>query len=308
MIPDEFVKEYEDAGGTVVQLDMSAGGVNFVREEGGGSLALKSIKIWPTTYIKYDVVSFKDLYYDAFPDFEGYTKIVAHIPYIGEVPIPTNLVMGGRMQITIACDAQNGNLTAWIWTEDKDEQSDYTIIATGNCSYPIPLASMSSDPSNFGKVATGVIAAIGGLASIAAAPVTGGASLAVAGGTAIAAGSVSAISGAYGMREQKDTTIKFDNGGALSLMSDPRCWIEVTRPVWVEPENYQALYGLPAYTGRTIMECPQKDNPEATQPFEGFLVIDAIDLTGIDGPTSEEKEMIEAELSKGIFVNYDKIQ
>lgn len=309
LLPEAFVDERLNGGGSgnKNKINVSAAGLTFTYEEGGGSLNVKSTKVYPTTFVKSEVLDLSSTYYDAFPDYEGFTKITVHIPFIGDVPIDVNKVMGGRLQITLACDCQNGNLAAWIWTEDKDEQSDYTLIATGNCSYPLPVASMSSDPSAMGKIASGLISAVGGLAAIAAAPVTGGASLTIGGAAAIAAGSASAISGAVQMEHQRSTQVRYNNSGALSLMTDPELWVEITRPVWVEPENYQALYGLPAFTGRTIMECPQKTNPDATQAFEGFLVIDAIDLTGIEGPTEEEKQMIEEQLAKGVFIDYDHI-
>ena len=309
LLPEAFVDERLSGGGSgnKNKINVSAAGLTFTYEEGGGSLNVKSTKVYPMTVVKSEVLDLSATYYDAFPDYDGFTKITAHIPFIGDVPIDVNKVMGGRLQITLACDCQNGNLAAWIWTEDRDEQSDYTLIATGNCSYPLPVASMSSDPSAMGKIATGLISAIAGTAAIAAAPVTGGASIIAGGAAAIAGGSASAISGAVQMEHQKTTQVRYNNSGALALMTDPELWIDITRPVWVEPENYQALYGLPAYTGRTIMECPQKGNPEATQPFDGFLVIDSIDLTGIEGPTEEEKQMIEEQLAKGVFINYDHI-
>ena len=309
LLPEAFVDERLNGGGSgnMNQINVSAAGLTFTYEEGGGSLNVKSTKVYPMTYVKSEVLDLSSTYYDAFPDYEGFTKITLHIPFIGDVPIDVNKVMGGRLQITLTCDCQNGNLAAWIWTEDKDEQSDYTLIATGNCSYPLPVASMSSDPSSMGKIASGLISAVGGLAAIAAAPVTGGASLTIGGAAAVAAGSASAISGAVQMEHQRSTQVRYNNSGALSLMTDPELWVDITRPVWVEPDNYQKLYGLPSFMGNTIMECPSAGDPDVKSPFMGFLVIDAIDLTGIEGPTEEEKQMIEEQLAKGVFIDYDHI-
>lgn len=289
------------------QINVSAAGLTFTYEEGGGALNVKSTKVYPITVVKSEVLNLKELYFDAFPDFEGFTKITAHIPFIGEVPIDVNKVMGGRMQITLTCDCQNGNLAAWLWYEDKDEQSDYIQIATGNCSYPLPVASMSSDPSAMGKIASGLISAIAGAASIAAAPATGGASMLVGGAAGLVGGGITAASGAVQMEHQRTTQVHYNNSGALALMTDPELWVDITRPVWVEPDNYQKLYGLPCFMGNSIMECPSAGNPDTKIPFMGFLVVDAIDLTGIEGPTEEEKNMIEEQLAKGVFIDYDHI-
>lgn len=303
MLPVPFVQAYSQTE----QVAMTASGMNLEKTVGGSKVQIMSFRIPPTTHIDSNIIDFSNLYFDAFPDFDGYTKMRLHLPYIGEVDINPNWCMGGRLQVTINCDCITGNLSAWIWCEDRDEQSDYMLIATGNCSRPIPIASMGKDPSSIGKIASGLITAVGGLAAVAAAPVTGGASLVVGGTAAIAAGSATAIGGAVQMEHQRTTQVKYDNTGAVGALGDMKFWLEITRPVWVEPENYQALYGLPAYTGRTILECPQKANPDATQAFEGFLVIDAIDLTGIEGPTEEEKAMIEEQLAKGVFIDYDTI-
>lgn len=304
MLPLPFVQAYSQTE----TINMTASGLELTNESPGGTKTpVVAYRIPPTTHIDSNVLDFTQLYYDAFPDFDGFTRMKLHLPYIGEVDINPNWCMGGRLQVTINCDCITGNLAAWIWCEDKDEQSGYMKIATGNCSRPIPIASMSRDPASIGKIASGLITAVGGLAAVAAAPVTGGASLVAGGAAAIAGGSVAAINGAVQMEHQRTTQVQYDNSGAVGALGDMKYWLEITRPVWVEPENYQALYGLPAYTGRTIIECPQKDNPEATQAFEGFLVIDSIDLTGIEGPTEEEKQMIEEQLAKGVFIDYDHI-
>lgn len=304
MLPLPFVQAYSQTD----TINMTASGLALTTTgPNDQKTPVVAFRIPPTTHIDSNVLDFTQLYYDAFPDFDGFTRMKLHLPYIGEVDINPNWCMGGRLQVTINCDCITGNLSAWIWCEDKDEQSGYMKIATGNCSRPIPIASMSKDPGSIGKIASGLITAVGGLAAIAAAPVTGGTSLAVGGAAAIAAGSVSAVSGASQMEHQRTTQVQYDNSGAVGALGDMKFWLEITRPVWVEPENYQALYGLPAFTGRTIMECPQKANPDSTQPFEGFLVIDSIDLTGIEVPTEEEKTMIEEQLSKGVFIDYDHI-
>lgn len=304
MLPLPFVQAYSQSE----TIEMTASGLALTTKgPNDQKTPVVAFRIPPTTHIDSNIIDLSSLYFDAFPDFDGYTKMKLHLPYIGEVDINPNWCMGGRLQVTINCDCVTGNLSAWVWCEDRDEQSDYMLIATGNCSRPIPIASMGKDPSSIGKIASGLITAVGGLAAVAAAPVTGGASLAVGGAAMIAGGSVNAISGAVQMEHQRTTQVKYDNTGAVGALGDMKFWLEITRPVWVEPENYQALYGLPAFTGRTIMECPQKTNPDATQAFEGFLVIDEIDLTGIEGPTEEEKQMIEEQLSKGVFIDYDHI-
>lgn len=303
MLPLPFVQAYSQTE----TIDMTASGLALETEGPGGTKTpVVAFRIPPTTHIDSNVLDFTQLYFDAFPDFDGYTRMKLHLPYIGEVDINPNWCMGGRLQVTINCDCITGNLSAWIWCEDKDEQSGYMKIATGNCSRPIPIASMSRDPGSIGKIASGMISTIAGAASIAAAPVTGGASL-LAGGAMLAGGAATAISGAVQMEHQRTTQVQYDNSGAVGSLGDMKYWLEITRPVWVEPENYQSLYGLPAFTGRTIMECPQKTNPDASQPFDGFLVIDSIDLTGIEGPTEEEKQMIEEQLAKGVFIDYDHI-
>ena len=286
---------------------LSAAGRNLSYREEGTEIFATCYRIREFTRIFSHKIDLSNLYFDAFPDYDGYTKMKLHIPYIGEVDINPNWCMGGYLQLSIIVDAMNGNMAAWVWCQDRDGNSDYMQIATGNCSVSVPIASISRDASSIGKIVSGALAVIGGAAAIAAAPVTGGGSLLVGGALGIAGGAATAVGGALDMEHKRTSEIRYDRSGNVGAMSERRVWLEITRPVWVEPPNYQKLYGLPCYMGETIMTCPQKADSSRTQAFQGFLQIDAIDLTGIDTMTNEEKEMLENELKKGVFIDYDHI-
>ena len=307
LLPEAFVNMRLNNGGdgNKNKVNVSAAGLSFTYDDGGVQTNVKSTKIYPFATLRSEVLDLSSLVFGAFPDFDGYTKMTIHIPFIGEVPIDVNKCMGGRIQITLNCDCQTGNLAAWIWTEDKDGNCDYYQIATGNCSYPLPVASMSSDGvSSIGKIVSGFLTVVGGAAAIAG---SGGAALPViAGAGAIAGGAATAVQGDMQRKYQRSSEVRFNNSGALSIMTDPELWIDITRPVWVEPENYRALHGIPSYTGKSIVECPVPGfdplNPQY-RPFNGYLEVEKIEMSNITGMTEEEKTMVEDILRSGVYID-----
>jgi hypothetical protein len=206
-------------------------------------------------------------YFGAYPDFAPYTQCKLHLPYIGEIEIDMNKIADGTLAVDYVCDVMSGNVTAWIWCKDRDENYTYCYNATGNCAYSIPLFANSSDGSAIGKI-------IGGIASIAAGNVFSGVA-------STASGAASAIS--------RHTQVSGTFSGNIGLTTNPKCFAEFSRPQWVNPANYQNQSGIPSEISGKLSD------------FRGgFVQVETIDLENVPATESELAE-IESLLESGIY-------
>lgn len=222
-------------------------------------------------------------YFDAFPDFAPYTQIRLHLPYCGVIDIDTNLVMHGTLQVSYICDAISGNVAAYVYCKDREGHETYSYVATGNAAFSLPMFAAQQDGSSVGKlgmslVGLGIGAAMGNAAGIA-------------GGIAGAAGAVFDAATAH-----RTTQIAGQYTGNVGALTDTVCWLEITRPCWVDPDNFQLLHGETSQIGGTI------SNYSDGMPYKGFLKVQQIDADGIQA-TRAEIEEIEQLLMAGIYVN-----
>lgn len=100
-------------------------------------------------------------YYGSALDYAPNTKIQCYLPYIGQVSLDTDEVMGKRVSIKYRIDIVTGMCVAMILVNG-------TVLYqhTGHCAIAMPLT--SGDFSNYVSAALGVAKAIGGLAASAA--------------------------------------------------------------------------------------------------------------------------------------------
>ena len=215
-------------------------------------------------------------YFDAFPDFAPYTNIKLHLPYIGTVDIDPDSCMYGSIAVDYVCDAVSGNVAAWIWAQDKNGVSTWIATATGNAAYTLPMFSQNQDGGAVGKI-------LGGIVQTAVGAGSGNAIAALGGLGKIASGGITAAT--------HSTVISGNFGGNAGILCDTVCWVEITRPQWVNPENYQELNAIPSYIGDTI----------ANAGYKGKTIISKIELDNIDCTDSEKAE-IENILKAGIYI------
>ena len=98
---------------------------------------------------------------NSYLDYEPYTAISLHLPFIGDVPIPANLVMGGQLQVMYAYDRLQGNCTATVKYWDRFGNEDIIGSFSGNCAYQsIISGSDNGFPAIRGAV-NNVIGAVG---------------------------------------------------------------------------------------------------------------------------------------------------
>ena len=215
-------------------------------------------------------------YFDAFPDFAPYTKLKLHLPYVGEIELDPNKCMYGELAVDYVCDVVSGNVAAWIWCKDKDGDSTWIATATGNAAYSLPMFSQQQDGGAIGKLT-------GGIAQLAIGAASGNVLTAAGGIGGIVSGAVTAAS--------HQTVISGSFGGNAGILCDTVCWLEITRPQWVQTPNYQPQHGIPSYIGASIGELD----------LTGFVRCERIELDQIPC-TDPEKDEIMQILSQGIYI------
>lgn len=227
-------------------------------------------------------------YFDAYPDFAPYTKMILHLPFCGTIEIDTNAAMWGEIAVDYLCDLTNGNCVAFVWCNDKDGHKTYKYTATGNCGYSMPLYAYNQDGSAVQKM-------INSAFNIAVGGITGNISSI---GKGVASIADSALDMAFSNR---NTQIIGNISGNNSMISDVVCYLEIIRPVWINPAEYKMLSGIPSeLSGKlsAIKNYPLDENPT---PCDGYTVVSSIELETVDA-TQDEKNEIETLLKSGVYI------
>lgn len=198
-----------------------------------------------------------------------YTNVSVYLPFIGIVPLNTREVMGSKISIRYRVDVLTGTCLATI---SVSRQSSNAVLYTfsGNCAVQIPLTS-----GNYGTLLTGLLSAVGGIATSVA---TGGAALpAVAGvGSAI-----------INARTNVSRTGNLgSNAGALGVRIP---YVIITRPIAYDADNYSIYYGYPANKTVTLSS------------LTGFTRIKSVHIENVDATSSELDELNQI-LTNGILV------
>lgn len=258
--------------GTAQTAAVKAGGYNFQTDpDAPVQVPVQSLVDSETHYF----VGAADipLFYDAFPDFAPFTSAKIHLPYIGEMALDINKFQGGRIAVDYNCDVISGNVCAVITCQDRNGRHREVYTATGNAAYTLPVFSESQSGAAVGKlIGSGVTAAV----------------------TGNAAGVLGAAAGALEMAAAgvpHSPQIQGSFGGNVGAIGNRICFLEITRPEWVETQRFQELTGIPSGLSGTI----------AGLQASGFIQVQTIETEGI-AATQAECDLIEQILKSGIYV------
>ena len=212
--------------------------------------------------------------WESFLDYDA-TSIVLFLPFIGEVDLPTNEVMGSTVHVEYTVDFLTGMCVAnvsvnkQIALEERNIPNKAVHSYQGNCAINVPLTAV-----NYGNMVGSFISAAntglrsgiaGGLASLASDVAGGGFKP-----TVTTKGTLSA------------------NAGFCGVLYP---YITVNRPIPVESDKYQEVIGYPSYINNTIGSC------------NGLCVCEDIDLAGITGATDNELKRIKQLCREGVYNN-----
>ena len=233
-------------------------------------------------YVDIDMGSFSiDPTFNSYLDYEPFTKLSIYLPFIGVQQLPTDEFMtkadpsgalsdqsGSTITVQYRIDLLTGGCVAYIKQGTQNK-----LQFSGKCGATLPISG-----ANYNNMISGLVQAVGGLASTIA---SGGLTAPMSFGAAIS-GTVSAM---------KPDLYKAGNlSGELSLLSYNRPMIIKTRPnIHKDMADQINVDGLPSYKVKTIGD------------YTGYVSCVAVHVDGINC-TDAEKEKIHSLLLEGVIV------
>lgn len=213
-------------------------------------------------------------YWGNYLDYNPYTKITLCLPYVGEVGLDPDEVMGQTVSVKYRVDCLTGSFVCFVSIPDK-VLGQYS----GNCALSVPLS--SADYSGLHNALLN--------AAVTAASVVGSA----AAGGAVAAADAAADKGLTLAANIDSMKVKVNHSGALG--SSPGFigvqipYVIIHRPRQSVPDSYNTFKGYPANVNMQIGD------------LYGYTEISDIKLDGLPF-TNEEVEELRSILSEGVYL------
>lgn len=211
--------------------------------------------------------------YNSFADYAPYTDVKLYLPFVGVVPIDTNLFMGSgggetaTLNIKAQYDFQSGLITYFI-------MHNKTMISSvsGRMAVEVPV-SLQSGLDTFSTISRNFV---GKATSFAGNIATGN-----------PIGMVADI--AQGSATAPPQTVFASTGGDGAFYAHPKCMIMIRHPQYNRPKNYSHVVGFPAYVTKKISD------------LQGFNIIQNPVIPLADGMTEVEHDMIVTAMQNGLY-------
>ena len=211
--------------------------------------------------------------YNSFADYAPYTDIRLYLPFVGVVPLDTNLFMGAggdtppTLHIKAQYDLQSGLITYYIMRNKTMISS-----ASGRMAVEVPI-SLQSGLDTFTTISSNFI---GKATSFA--------------GNAIAGNPIGMVADiAQGSATAPPQTVFSSVGGDGAFYAHPKCMIMIRHPQYNRPKNYSHVVGFPAYVTKKVSD------------LSGFNAIKNPVIPLADGMTSVEHDMILSAMQNGLY-------
>lgn len=211
--------------------------------------------------------------YNSFADYAPYTDVKLYLPFVGVVPIDTNLFMGSgggetaTLNIKAQYDLQSGLITYFI-------MRNKTMISSvsGRMAVEVPI-SLQSGLDTFSTISRNFV----------------GKAMSFAGNIATGnpIGMVADI--AQGSATSPPQTVFASTGGDGAFYSHPKCMIMIRHPQYNRPKNYSHVVGFPAYVTKKVND------------LQGFNIVQNPVIPLADGMTGAEHDMIVTAMQSGLY-------
>lgn len=211
--------------------------------------------------------------YNSFADYAPYTDVKLYLPFVGVVPIDTNLFMGSgggetaTLNVKAQYDLQSGLITYFI-------MRNKTMISSvsGRMAVEVPV-SLQSGLDTFSTISRNFV---GKATSFA--------------GNAISGNPIGMISDVMqGSATAPPQTVFASTGGDGAFYAHPKCMIMIRHPQYNRPKNYGHVVGFPAYVTKKVSD------------LQGFNVIQNPVIPLADGMTGTEHDMIVTAMQMGLY-------
>lgn len=209
--------------------------------------------------------------FNNFLDLAPYTAISVYIPCVGIVELSTNDFMGKALRIQMSVDITTGQCTACIYAGKTPVK-----YASGQMGVEIPVTARTGEEYAKAFIET----AANGAAGFA----TGGLAGAAEG---VAEGAMDNFGTIFfGAAATEKTGVASPSNSFTMPM---KCFVIISRPNVVMPDNYAHTYGKVCHTSGVLNE------------FSGFTVCKNVDVSNLTA-TEEERSMIKSFLESGVYV------
>lgn len=211
--------------------------------------------------------------YNSFADYAPYTDVKLYLPFVGVVPIDTNLFMGSgggetaTLNIKAQYDLQSGLITYFI-------MRNKTMISSvsGRMAVEVPV-SLQSGLDTFSTVSRNFV---GKATSFV--------------GNAISGNPIGMISDVMqGSATAPPQTVFASTGGDGAFYAHPKCMIMIRHPQYNRPKNYSHVVGFPAYVTKKVSD------------LQGFNIVQNPVIPLADGMTGAEHDMIVTAMQSGLY-------
>jgi len=241
----------------------------------GASIALKFAGLSTTVYMPpvtkqlYDLdfgtITFPKYYGSAF-DYSPYSKAKIYLPYIGEIPLNIDRLIGKTIGVCYKADCYSGTLVAYVTIDGQTY-----IQQSGSCLLPIPVSM-----NNYQQFVTGGFNLLAG--AISQVPQIGAGFGAMSPPVAVATTALAAVKpasdllqSAFGKPETASSAI---GGGIAGYLGIQYPYITITRPKQNLASSFNNMYGYPLnvtgylqdYTGFVKVSDITLHNTTATMP------------------------------------------
>lgn len=211
--------------------------------------------------------------YNSFADYAPYTDVKLYLPFVGVVPIDTNLFMGSgggetaTLNIKAQYDLQSGLITYFLLRNK-------TMISSvsGRMAVEVPV-SLQSGLDTFSTISRNFV---GKATSFAGNIATGN-----------PIGMVADI--AQGSATAPPQTVFASTGGDGAFYAHPKCMIMIKHPQYNRPKNYSHVVGFPAYVTKKVSD------------LQGFNIVQNPVIPLADGMTGAEHDMIVTAMQSGLY-------
>ena len=211
--------------------------------------------------------------YNSFADYAPYTDVKLYLPFVGVVPIDTNLFMGAgggetaTLNVKAQYDIQSGLITYFI-------MRNKTMISSvsGRMAVEVPV-SLQSGLDTFSTISSNFV---GKATSFAGNIATGN-----------PIGMVADI--AQGSATAPPQTVFASTGGDGAFYAHPKCMIMIRHPQYNRPKNYSHVVGFPAYVTKKVSD------------LQGFNIVQNPVIPLADGMTGAEHDMIVTAMQSGLY-------
>lgn len=211
--------------------------------------------------------------YNSFADYAPYTDVKLYLPFVGIVPLDTNLFMGSgggetaTLNIKTQYDLQSGLITYFL-------MRNKTMISSvsGRMAVEVPV-SLQSGLDTFTTISRNFV---GKSTSFV--------------GNAISGNPIGMISDVMqGSATAPPQTVFASTGGDGAFYAYPKCMIMIRHPQYNRPKNYSHVVGFPAYVTKKVSD------------LQGFNIVQNPVIPLADGMTGAEHDMIVAAMQSGLY-------